>query len=193
MEKQILDPYSQHQDPAYLYFPDFLQEPEPIFETLLTELELSYQYIRMYGKELREPRQTAYYADPGICYQYSGKTRYPKPWPPTLQRLREDVCNYLQTKFNSCLVNHYVNGQEYMGWHRDDEKELGPTPIVASLSLGEKRSFQFRNLQRTYEIELISGSLFVMLPDFQSLFQHQLPKRLRSKSPRLNLSFRRIF
>lgn len=45
------------------------------------------------------------------------------------------------SSFNSLLLNRYKGGNDYVGWHADDEKLYGPTPEIASLSFGCERDF----------------------------------------------------
>jgi len=97
--------------------------------------------------------------------------------------------------FNSVLANLYRNGRDSNGWHADDEPELGSQPIIASVSLGATRDFQFKHrqlAQHSYTQELSSGSLLVMGGAMQAHWLHQLPKRLRVQDPRINLTFRYI-
>lgn len=82
-----------------------------------------------------------------------------------------------------------------MGWHSDDEKELGPDPVIASLSLGASRTFRFRNKQNhknSFGLELENGSLLLMAGELQNHWQHCLPRTAKSVGDRLNLTFRTI-
>jgi alkylated DNA repair dioxygenase AlkB len=82
-----------------------------------------------------------------------------------------------------------------MGWHSDDEPELGPDPSIASVSLGEPRRFVLRSRaepRRRHECLLADGSLLLMEPPLQSVWQHALPKMRRAAGPRLNLTWRLI-
>lgn len=155
----------------------------------------------------------AWYGDPGAVYTYSGVVNAPNPWHPLLLEIKEKVTDTVrehipkQPDFNSVLCNLYRDGRDSMGWHSDDEKELGENPIIASLSLGTARDFLLRQRDnqgaRSYQdaksdhrvnlkLPLTHGSLLIMLVGCQSEWQHSLPKRLRVSSPRINLTFRRI-
>jgi alkylated DNA repair dioxygenase AlkB len=106
--------------------------------------------------------------------------------------LREEFAG---VAFNSLLANLYRNGQDGMGWHADDERELGPTPVIGSLSFGAARKFQLRrrdNHREKRELELASGDLLVMSGRTQTFWQHQVPKTSRPVGPRINLTFRQI-
>ena len=152
--------------------------------------------IKMWGKEIVTKRRIAWYADDGKSYTYSGSTFFPSQWNNVLLQLKEKVENYSEIKFNSVLLNEYPNGEVGMGWHSDDEKELGPDPIIASLSFGANRDFIFKHkTDRSIEnvkLHLKSGSLLLMLGSTQHYWKHSLPKRLKVKEPRINLTFRNI-
>ena len=152
--------------------------------------------IKMWGKEIVTKRRIAWYADNGKSYTYSGSTFFPSQWNNVLLQLKEKVENYSEIKFNSVLLNEYPNGEVGMGWHSDDEKELGTDPIIASLSFGANRDFIFKHkTDRSIEnvkLHLRSGSLLLMLGSTQHYWKHSLPKRLKVKEPRINLTFRNI-
>ena len=48
-----------------------------------------------------------------------------------MQALVERLCG---TRFNSCLLNKYRGGGDYMGWHRDDEKVYAKNSTIGSVS-----------------------------------------------------------
>ena len=152
--------------------------------------------IKMWGREIVTKRRIAWYADDGKSYTYSGSTFFPSQWNNVLLQLKEKVENYSEIKFNSVLLNEYPNGEVGMGWHSDDEKELGTDPIIASLSFGANRDFIFKHkTDRSIEnvkLHLKSGSLLLMLGSTQHYWKHSLPKRLKVKEPRINLTFRNI-
>ena len=152
--------------------------------------------IKMWGKEIVTKRRIAWYADDGKSYTYSGSTFFPSQWNNVLLQLKEKVENYSEIKFNSVLLNEYPNGEVGMGGHSDDEKELGTDPIIASLSFGADRDFIFKHkTDRSIEnvkLHLKSGSLLLMLGSTQHYWKHSLPKRLKVKEPRINLTFRNI-
>ena len=152
--------------------------------------------IKIWGKEIVTNRKIAWYADAGKSYTYSGSTFFPTQWNGVLLQLKRRVEEYAKIKFNSVLLNKYPNGGVGMGWHSDDEKELGTDPIIASLSFGANRDFIFKHkTDRSIEnvkLHLKSGSLLLMLGSTQHYWKHSLPKRLKVKEPRINLTFRNI-
>ncbi|BDU20218.1 alpha-ketoglutarate-dependent dioxygenase AlkB [Dyella sp. GSA-30] len=151
--------------------------------------------IRIFGREVDSPRLSCWIGDADASYTYS-RTRFePHPWTTPLSALRERIEAACATRFNSVLANLYRDGNDSMGWHSDDEAELGSQPVIASLSLGAARSFRFRSRddRRTVRsLELPSGSLLCMAGNTQRVYQHDLPKRRGMRDARLNLTFRYI-
>lgn len=136
----------------------------------------------------------AWYGDPAARYRYSGVEHTPLAWTADLQTLRGDVESVCECAFNSVLANLYRDGQDSMGCHSDDEKELGPNPLIASLSFGDSRLLRFKHREsgRKLDIELNHGDLLVMAGTLQHHWRHELPKTRKIKRPRINLTFRRI-
>ena len=99
---------------------------------------------------------------------------------------------FAEENFNACLLNLYRNGSEGMAWHSDDEKEILRHSCIASLSLGAKRRFDFKHKINgdKFCIDLEHGSLLLMKSDIQEHWMHALPKQLRVKEARINLTFR---
>ena len=165
---------------------------ESLLASLVDELDWEQKHLVMFGKEVAEPRLSAWYGDEQ--YTYSGITLAPKPMTPTLDRLRRLCEGHAGSRFNSVLANLYRDGRDSMGWHADDEPELGPEPVIASLSLGCTRRFRLRH-RRTREViesDLTGGSLVVMSGACQSAWMHAVPKQSRVTDARVNLTFRWI-
>ncbi len=164
-----------------------------LFAALLQELPWSVHRIRMFGRWVDSPRLSCWLGDPGTEYAYSGGRFEPLPWPPALAELRERLVLKLEAPFNSALANLYRNGNDYVGWHRDNERELGPHPLIASISLGAARRFVLRandDCERQQEWSLEHGDLLVMAGSTQQYWKHALPKSAKMKQPRINLTFR---
>jgi alkylated DNA repair dioxygenase AlkB len=152
--------------------------------------------INLWGKTYLQPRLLAWYGDPGAQYRYSGTTLEPLPWPPLLAELKHCVEALSGARFNSVLLNYYRDQRDSMGMHADDEPELGPQPVIASLSLGEQRALVFRHRRRRdlprRRVPLPSGSLLLMRGDTQRHWKHGIDKLRRACGPRVNLTFRLI-
>ena len=165
-------------------------------EHLTNDIKWKREKIRMWGKEIVTKKRIAWYADEGKSYTYSGSTLHPDQWNELLLEIKKYVEQYMKFQFNSVLLNEYPNGKVGMGWHSDDERELGIDPIIASLSFGANRDFIFKHKTDknvdNIKIHLKSGSLLLMLGSTQHYWKHSLPKRLKVREPRINLTFRKI-
>lgn len=179
-------------------WPDWLPpaEAHALQAELLETVPWEVHRIRLFGREVASPRLSSWIGDPGASYVYS-RTRFePHPWPPALAALRARIEQACGARFDSALANLYRSGRDSMGWHSDDEPELGPAPVIASLSLGAERRFVFRRKSprgpTALDLHLPSGSLLRMAGDTQRLYQHALPRMARVHAPRINLTFRRV-
>lgn len=182
-------------DGILYYVPDWLDGiyANQCFENLKQELAWNQDDIQVFGRWHRIPRLQAWHGQSGLSYKYSGKEMRAKPWTPALTDLKHRL-EGLGFSFNSVLGNWYRDGADKMGWHSDNEKELGPQPVIASLSFGNVRDFVFRHRHtgEKFSLPLKHGSLLIMAGDTQHYWQHSLPARKRVKSPRINLTFRQI-
>ena len=183
-------------DGEAIYYPgDLLSLSNPSWLDILTDsIAWSNDTVKMFGKTLTLNRKSAWYGDPGAAYSYSGIRREPLKWTEELlmiKKLCEEVSN---ATFNSVLCNYYHDGKDGMGWHCDDERELGKEPIIASVSFGAERIFAFkhRNSKERINIRLEHGSMLIMRGQTQHSWQHALPKSTIVHEPRINLTFRNI-
>lgn len=151
--------------------------------------------LRLFGREVTAPRRSAWYGDRGASYTYSGLRLTPTPWTPTLARIRDTVQALSGYGFNSVLLNLYRDGRDCMGWHSDDEPELGPRAVIASVSLGAVRAFCLRHKRhpaRRVRLLLPPASLLLMGPGVQEDWRHHVPRTRRPVGARINLTFRRV-
>ena len=169
-------------------------ESDQLFEALKTGLAWQEEDIFIFGKWVKVPRLMCWYGDPDAHYCYSGVNHQPKSWTSELLSVRAKVEQQCQCTFNSVLANLYRDGRDSMGCHADDEKELGLNPVIASLSLGDERLFKLHHKKRkeTLNINLGHGDLLVMAGSLQHHWLHSVPKTKIIKTPRINLTFRKI-
>lgn len=169
-------------------------EADYCFQQLLTTMPWVSETYTLFGKAVPAPRLICWMGDADAAYQYSGIEHVPVPWLPLVAQLRERVERVANARFNSVLGNLYRDGNDSVGWHSDNEKELGQNPIIASLSLGESRVFKMRHKKNAdgIDVELTAGSLLIMRGPFQHLWKHCLPKTKTPKNPRINLTFRYV-
>lgn len=163
------------------------------FDALVQEVPWRQQSIAMFGRRIPEPRLVSWHGDDGAAYRYSGRENAPLPWTPALAQLRQIAQDVTGAAFNSVLANLYRDGADHLGWHADDETELGSRPVIASWSLGGTRKIQFRPRPRgpiALELPLTSGSLLVMAGETQRGYHHRIPATARPVPARINLTFR---
>ena len=179
------------------FYEDFLTENEAdrLFHRMETSMDWQEEHLRMGGRPVRVPRRVAWHGDAGTVYQYSGVRHEPQPWTPELLALRTRLEDFCGRRFNSVLGNRYADGQDGMGWHADNEQELGHEPFIASLSLGAERRFDIRHnaTREILHLSLGPGSLLTMGGVFQSHWQHRIAKAAGITRPRINLTFRLIY
>jgi len=165
------------------------------FARLHAQIGWEQHRVRLFGRELDSPRLSCWIGDADARYSHSRMQFEPRPWSVELANLRDQIALVCDAKFNSVLCNLYRDGRDSMGLHSDDEPELGPAPIIASLSLGGVRRFRLRHKHDKslgLALDLPSGSLLLMRGATQKNYRHDLPKTTREVVARINLTFRRI-
>ncbi len=163
---------------------------------LIAEISWRQRRITLFGKTHLQPRLICWMGDPGCTYRYSGSRWESEPWHPLVDEMRARVEALSGAPFNAVLLNLYRDGADSMGFHADDEPELGERPVIASLSFGAERTMHFRHrhdrAQPTRRVALMDGDLLVMRGDTQANWRHAMPKTRRPVGPRVNLTFRRV-
>ena len=178
-----------------LYQDKRLEEKKDLwFKSCLHDINWETGFIKIFGKTHQIPRLQAWYADNEIEYTYSGKKLQRHNWNNLLLEIKEKIENITSFKFNSVLANLYRDGNDSMGLHSDDEKELGNKPVIASLSLGETREIHFKHKNKKLNLIIpqASGQLIVMHGKTQEYWKHEIKKTKKIKKPRINLTFRNI-
>ncbi|OYU97549.1 MAG: alpha-ketoglutarate-dependent dioxygenase AlkB [Bacteroidetes bacterium B1(2017)] len=176
--------------------PNFIgeQEAADFYNKLEKEIDWQLYHIKIFGKLLAQPRLSAWYGN--VSYTYSGIRLEPKPFSPLIEEIKQKIELATGHTFNSVLLNLYRDGNDSMGWHSDDEKELGINPVIASLSVGANRLFKVKHKQQKglgLNLNLGQGSLLVMGGEMQHSWQHAIPKSSKACLPRINLTFRKIY
>lgn len=179
------------------YYPNFFSnaESDVFFRQAVEKIQWKQEPIWMFGKKVMQPRLTALYGNPEISYGYSGIEMKPCPWTDFLSEIKNRIEQQAGVRFTHVLLNQYREGRDSMGWHRDNEKVLGPNPVIASVSFGAARSFQLRHYQEKQpkiSLELSHGSFLLMKGETQHHWEHQIPKTAKIIGARINMTFRRI-
>lgn len=178
------------------HVPDWVPDEAALMGRLLGELPLRQETLTILGREVLTPRLTGWFGDPEARYVYSKTLFVPAPWTPGLAELRARLGQDLGVDFNGVLANYYRGGEDAMGWHADDEKELGPRApddvLIASISLGAKRRFLMKPRRGGASLgwDLGGGDLFLMGGSTQRHYVHRLARTAKVVGPRLNLTFR---
>ncbi len=183
------------------------QEATGLLRELLQPQQIDWrqEHLKMFGRQVPLPRLTAWHADAGLSYRYSGLSHESAPWTALLTAVRTRVQQVAGVAFNSVLLNRYRSGRDHVSWHSDDEPALGAQPVIASVSFGAARCFEFRHRAVVEQaaararITLSSGSVLIMRGHTQARWQHRVPKASRTRPDsadpaleRVNLTFRNI-
>jgi alkylated DNA repair dioxygenase AlkB len=193
IKKEVITGYENLEIDIYQDF-SLDQKKNLWFKSCLHDLNWEKGFIKIFGKTHQIPRLQSWYADNGIEYTYSGKKLKRHNWNETLIEIKGEIEKITSFKFNSVLANLYRDGNDSMGLHSDDEKELGINPVIASLSLGESRDlyFKHKNMKKSLNIPQKDGQLIVMYGETQKYWKHEIKKTKKIKKPRINLTFRNI-
>jgi len=163
-----------------------------VMQRLLDETEWKAETIFLFGREMQQPRLSAWYGEKS--YTYSGRRFDPLPFTPLQREIKRVVEEVTGKRFNSVLLNYYRNEQDSMGFHSDDEAELGREPSIASVTFGDTRTFILKHKRqpKTLKLDLTDGSLLLMSGKLQNCWRHGINKERSPRGPRINLTFRLI-
>jgi len=185
-----------NQDGQAHYFGKILNDEQnrKYLNELLHKIEWTNENLIMFGKEIITKRKVGFYAGQHIQYTYSNKTKKGLAWTPILLEIKQMVTSYTGANYNACLLNLYHDGNEGMGWHSDDEREIVPNSSIASLSIGAERKFSLKHKasKESLSIVLENGSLLEMSGSIQQNWLHSLPKSKKIMDARINLTFRQM-
>lgn len=180
------------------YWPQFLdgEEADRLFEGIRNEAAWQQHHVKLFGKVHPCPRLSCWQGEAGAVYRYSGQTLVPDPLSTHVALLRDRLAETIGEHFDGVLLNLYRDGRDAMGLHSDDERELGPRPTIASVSLGARRCFRLKHRTRSdlapVDWTLEHGSLIVMRGETQQHWRHGVPRTRKAVGERLNLSFRQV-
>lgn len=181
---------------VYLYSSLFNEkESNELYSLLAERIAWKQEPIKIAGREIMQPRLTAWYGDRQKVYSYSGIIMRPHEWTNELLFIKQRIEQIVKQEFTSALLNFYRNGNDSMGWHRDNEKELGNNPVIGSVSFGESRIFHLKHVKEKkviVKIPLTSGSFLLMKGTTQHNWLHSIPKNTKITAGRINITFRII-
>ncbi|VAW85344.1 Alkylated DNA repair protein AlkB [hydrothermal vent metagenome] len=190
------DKFSLSKNGQLRYFPDFLSmnEATSLYVRLCNDVSWQEESIMLFGQVRKVPRLIAFYGDEAVTYTYSKRLHTATRWSDVLLSLKGRIEAMTKERFNSVLCNYYRDGGDAMGWHADNERELGVDPFIASLSFGVTRKFKVRHnrTKEQYSLMLEGGSLLLMSGKFQQHWQHSMPRSRKIHDGRINLTFRQV-
>lgn len=164
---------------------------------LIEQTKWRQESVRIYGKKHQQPRLVSWYGDPGMNYYYSGIKLHPLPWTDLLREIKRRVEDCTDATFNSVFLNLYRDHHDSMGFHSDDERELGLEPEIASVTFGATRIFVLKHKKDRevppVKIPLEAGSVLLMRGATQRFWKHGIMKQREPCGPRVNLTFRTIY
>lgn len=174
-----------------------LEEAETLKNHLLKRVPWEQRTQKIYDKTVITPRLTAWFGDEKRSYEAAdNNTSNTNPWIPELLQLKDRIEKEFGYRFNGVLLNLYRDNNDSVAWHRDKESRYGKRPVIASISLGQTRNFDFRKIdhyQSKYSLPLPHGSLLIMKGDLQENWQHRIAKSKVPMKERINLTFRFLF
>jgi alkylated DNA repair dioxygenase AlkB len=177
------------------YRPQLFDEEEGRFllQKFIAGMPWEQRKVMMYGKEVVTPRLTAWFGNPATDYSVRGEGSYPLPWTDELMMIRQRIEPLAGVSFDTVLLNYYRDGNDSVAWHTDNDGIPGRNRIVASISFGQPRVFDFRRMNDhavKYSLLLEDGSYLLMKGEFQDKWQHRIAKSTKPLKPRVNLTFR---
>jgi alkylated DNA repair dioxygenase AlkB len=197
LERQFEPISMPDSDVAMLHDIDMPFSYDTMRDKLIDQTGWRQESVKIYGKMMPQPRLIAWHGDAGMRYPYSGITLAPTPWTDLLEDIKARVEDRTEKTFNAVFLNLYRDHNDSMGFHSDDEPELGPEPVIASVSFGATRIFQMKHKANTelatVKIPLESGSVLLMQGKTQRFWKHGINKQSQPCGPRVNLTFRTIF
>lgn len=194
MINQLLVKEKITEDIYYLDQWNFLEKKQDLFNQIYLNSKWQEEYIKIFGRKIKCPRKIAYYGNDHVCYKYSGNIHQAEKFYPLLLEIKNELEHYTGENFNFVLLNYYKDGQDYMGFHSDDEKELGENPFIASISLGASRLIKFKHKKDKliHKLVLNHNSLLIMKGKSQQEWLHSIPKTSANVGARINMTFRLI-
>ena len=174
---------------------NFIDNQLDIYKKLKKEIKWEKKEVIIYGKSIMQPRLIGFQSTNKKSMKYSGIEFKSEPISETMQILLNKVNEYMKIEYNSIFCNFYENGNNYIGPHSDSYLTNDNIHPIVSLSFGTTRKFYMKNIKDTKDIkkyELKGGDIFLMGGNCQKYWKHYVPKELKIKDGRINLTFRII-
>lgn len=167
-----------------------------LYRLLLKDVDWQQETVKVFNKDCTPKRKTASYGNKdNLVYKYSGTTKQAVPWSSAMNYIKACVEQTTGNTYNFALLNLYEDGNSSIGAHSDDEKTLVKGSDIASVSLGQERTFVLHHKtdkKKKHTVDLESGSLLVMGGACQKVYKHSVPVRKKVKNGRINITFRNV-
>lgn len=212
--KHVCEIYGSPSDKLFLiYYKNFIPKQIAdnyfeLFEKYIIYNTAEQSKIKIAGKEQEIPRKQVAYGEDGTFYNFSGIKVNAISWnnDDIVSKILNKLCCAVNKQFghnfNFVLINRYANGNDYIGFHADDERDLSENSPIVGLTLGAERNFEFKNIKtgKNFEFQKIKnkslilhhGSCISMQYPTNMFWKHGLPKRTKINSPRISLTFRKM-
>ncbi len=160
--------------------PAWVPDHGELFDRLLQTAPWQQRTRTMWDKQVLEPRLVASW-------------RTGEHLPPELRELTEPLSARYGVNFDSCLINLYRDGSDAVAWHADTVRKVLRNPLVATVSLGTRRSFLLRPaaggpVARRYAPG--EGDLLVMGGACQHDWHHTVPREKSASGARMSITLR---
>ena len=201
MISHIIDEFNDDVPSIFYYIPNFLKIEEQ--KNLIQYLENMDDFIPSYKYTNDISRLQKWYQVDKKYFCPLWKVRYPQ-WTSfemdenitklinNIQKFTESVKHIKIPQINSCLINKYPRGENFIAPHRDSPLSFGQEPTIIGLSLGETREIHFMREDdplKNFSFELQSGSVFIMAGSSQKRYLHTIKKTF-CENPRYSFTFR---
>lgn len=171
-----------------------IQDADRLLDQILSDVPWEQQEITVFNRKMPMPRLTCWMGE--ASYTYSNLLNLPAPWLEPVAEIRDQVSALTEQQFNGALLNLYRDGKDSMGWHADDEKSLGESPLIPSVNLGATRRIRFKprkgNSGDAFGFDLPHGSVLMMQGATQQNWLHTITKTAKPVGERINITLRSV-
>jgi alkylated DNA repair dioxygenase AlkB len=160
--------------------PGWVPDHGTLFDWLLEHAPWRQRTRTMWDRDVLEPRLVAVW-ETGAAL------------PPQVGELVAPLDERYGVAFDSCLVNLYRDGSDAVAWHGDTVRKRLRDPLVATVSLGARRSFLLKPaaagpVARRYRPG--EGDLIVMGGACQHEWVHTVPREASASGARMSVTLR---
>eukprot|EP00854_Cymbomonas_tetramitiformis_P007594 gene7594-9042_t len=176
----------------YIHIPAVMKVEKDVFEQLWNLRDnFDQQHLVMFGKRVPIPRRQGLFSTRDVSYKFSGISVPSRPLAshPFLQTLLDQVSDTHKAVF----ANWYETGQDYVGAHSDNEKDLARGSCIISVSLNATRTFRVKRKSKCAAECKADKIDFQLGGAFQREFLREVPKKTAAveDARRINFTIRK--